>query len=126
MVSSFAVVDPLDVGEILRRELRDQLRPQIARDALGRVGLRDVLEIGEDEDADRHREELDDQRAEDELARGEGVDRARDQLRHEQVEALAAIVSTTIVAISGAYGFSRPVSFGPAGRAGPFESGTNV
>jgi hypothetical protein len=37
---------------------------------------------------------------------------------------LAAIVSTTIVTISGAYGFSRPVSCGPAGLAGVFESGT--
>jgi hypothetical protein len=36
---------------------------------------------------------------------------------------LAAMVSATIVAISQAYGFSRPVSFGPAGRAGVFESG---
>ena len=32
--------------------------------------------------------------------------------------ALAAIVNATIVRISGAYGFSRPVTFGPAGLAG--------
>ena len=39
---------------------------------------------------------------------------------------LAAIVSATIVRMSREYGFSSAVSFGPAGRAGFFESGTDV
>ena len=38
------------------------------------------------EDADRDGEELDDERADDQLAGGERVDRARDDLRHEQVQ----------------------------------------
>ena len=40
---------------------------------------------------------------------------------------LAAMVSTTMVTISGAYGFSSAVRFGPAGRlAGGFKSGTET
>ena len=37
-----------------------------------------------------------------------------------RLSAFAATVSATIVATSGAYGFRRPVSRGPAFRTGPF------
>ena len=45
--------DLLDVGVILRRDLVDQPRPQVPRDALGRERLHHVLEVGEHEDAER-------------------------------------------------------------------------
>ena len=64
------------------------LRPQVARDALGGERLGDVLEVSEEEDAGRYRQELDDQRTEDEALRVERVDRPSDQLRDDEVQAV--------------------------------------
>ena len=78
--------DAVDVGQVLGRQLRDNLCPQVARDALGRIHLRDVLEVAEDKDSDCDDEEFDDERTDNQLAGGEGIDRARNDFRNEQVQ----------------------------------------
>ena len=79
------------------------------------------------EDADRDGEELDDERADARADSRRSVSIARDiSFGTIRFSPLAAIVSTTMVMISGAYGWSREVSFGPAGPAGGFESGTET
>ena len=81
--------DLLDVRVILRRHLRDEARPQIARDPLGRIGLHHSLQVGEDEDADGRQQQLGRNDGDHERVPAVTVDRICHEPRNQQVEGVA-------------------------------------
>ena len=86
-VGDKAVTTRTATAEGIFRTRPDVVR-RVAGDALGGQRLRDVLAVGEHEDAQRHGDELDHESARHGAAGGEGVDGPRDELRHDQVEAV--------------------------------------
>ncbi len=81
--------DALNVGVILDRQLRHQLRPQVLRDPLRGVGLGHVLQVREEEDAKRDEEELQAEGGENRPLWRVAIDRAADEPRDHQVQAVA-------------------------------------
>ena len=82
LVRSLAGVSLLDAAVGLGRDLGGQSRAQVSRDALGGVGLHDVLQIVQSEHQQRDDEELQDKCREDEGPLRVGVDGARDEFGH--------------------------------------------
>ena len=102
---------------ILRRDPRDEPRPEIPRHAFGRVGLDDALEVGEEEDADGGQHEFGRDCRQDEGLAAICVDGVCDQPGNQQVQGVSGHRQHDEAGDGAAVGEQQASQAGCPGRA---------